>query len=160
MMSPRFSIREANSNDIPSIMELILLKAEFDGCPESVTATPEKLENTLFTQKPIEFVLLAEIEKKAIGFATYHFIYSTFLARSGIWLDDLYVKAEYRGKGIGEELIKHLWEIARESDCGRIDWTVAVNNARGIKFYERMGAKIIDKVRLCRLDLASEYTKR
>ena len=133
-------------------MELIRLKAEFDGCPESVQATPEKLENDFFGQKPLAFVLLAEIDQNPVGFATYHFTYSSFLAKPGIWLDDLYIKAEHRSNGIGEKLIQHLCEIAQLKGCGRIDWTVAANNERGIKFYHKIGAKIIQKVRLCRLD--------
>ncbi len=133
-------------------MELICLKAEFDGCPQLVQTTPEKLEHDLFGQKPLAFILIAEIEQNSVGFATYHFTYSTFLAKPCIWLDDLYVKPEYRSKGIGEGLINKLCQIAQSLDCGRIDWIVAAHNERGIKFYQRIGAKIIQKARLCRLD--------
>ena len=152
MIQKNISIRGAQNRDIPSIMELIHLKAEFDGCPESVQATPEKLESDFFGQKPLAFVLIAETDRKPAGFATYHFTYSTFLAKPGIWLDDLYIKAEYRSNGIGEKLIQHLCEIAQSKGCGRIDWTVAAQNERGIKFYHRIGAKMIQKARLCRLD--------
>lgn len=152
MIDRNISIRDANKRDIPAIMELIYLKAEFDGCPESVEATPKKLEMDLFGDKPLAFVLLAEVDKNPIGLATYHFIYSTFLAKPGIWLDDLYVKAEYRGYRVGEALMLHLRQIGQEKGCGRIDWTVAVSNERGIKFYQRIGANIINKVKLCRLD--------
>lgn len=152
MINRQFSIRDATQTDIPTIMELIHLKAEFDGCPESVKATRNKLEDTLFGENPLAFVLLAEIEENPIGFATYHRIYSTFLAQPGIWLDDLYVKAEHRSNGSGEALIRRLCQIAQEMGCGRIDWTVAATNARAIKFYERMGAKIMQRIRLCRLD--------
>ncbi|MBD2516642.1 GNAT family N-acetyltransferase [Nostoc sp. FACHB-973] len=152
MAGTNILIRYANQQDIPAIMELIYLKAEFDGCPESVEATPQKLEVDLFGEKPLAFVLLAEVDGDAIGLATYHFIYSTFLAKPGIWLDDLYVKAEHRNHKIGEALILRLRQIGQEKGCGRIDWTVAVSNERGIKFYQRIGAKIIKKVRLCRLD--------
>jgi len=146
-------IRHANPNDIYNIMELIQLKAEFDGCVEFVEATPNKIENTLFCDNPLAFVLLAEINKEQIGFATYHWIYSTFLAQPGIWLDDLYIKGEYRSNGIGEMLIKNLYQIAQSKGCGRIDWTVAATNAPAIKFYERMGARIQQNVRLCRLNV-------
>ncbi|MDF5723985.1 MAG: GNAT family N-acetyltransferase [Rhizonema sp. PD37] len=145
-------IRQANLSDIPTIVELLQLKAEFDGCPESIEATPFKLENTLFCENPLAFVLLAEIDGNPMGFASYHRIYSTFLAQPGIWLDDLYIKAEYRGYGVGEALMNHLCQIAQEIGAFRIDWTVAVDNTRAIKFYERMGAKIRQEVRLCRLD--------
>jgi len=145
-------IKHANPSDIPTVMELIWLKAEFDGCSELVEATPKKLEDTLFGENPLAFVLLAEIDGNPIGFATYHRIYSTFLAQSGIWLDDLYIKAKHRNRGAGEALINRLCQIAQKIEGGRIDWTVAANNAQAIKFYEKMGAKIIQNSRLCRLD--------
>ncbi len=152
MSEVNISIRQAQLKDIPSIIELIHLKAEFDGCPEAVKATPQKLEEDLFGDQPLAFVLLAEINKDALGFATYHFIYSTFLAKPGIWLDDLYVKAEHRNQRVGELLMLNLCEIAQKKGCGRIDWTVATSNERGIKFYQRMGGKIVETVRLCRLE--------
>ena len=157
-MQKNISIRSAKNKDIPGIMELICLKAEFDGCPESVQAAVEKLEHDFFGQKPLAFVLIAEIERNLVGFATYHFTYSTFLAKPGIWLDDLYIKAEYRSKGIGEKLIQNLCQIAQSEGCGRIDWTVAAQNERGINFYQRIGAKIIQKARLCRLDSEAIYS--
>lgn len=151
MNNLNIQIRNATPTDIFTIMELIYLKAEFDGFPESVSATPQKIAADLFGEKRLEFVLLAEIEAKVVGFATYHFIYSTFLASPGIWLDDLYVKAEYRSHQIGQALMLRLCQIAQENGCGRIDWTVAVTNERAIKFYQRIGANIIQRVRLCRL---------
>jgi GNAT superfamily N-acetyltransferase len=153
MSSKNISIRDGNQRDIAAIMELLNLKAEFDGCPESVEAIPQKLEIDLFGEKPLAFVILAEVDGDTIGLATYHFIYSTFLAKPGIWLDDLYVKAEYRSHQVGQALMLRLRQIGKEKGCGRIDWTVAVSNERGIKFYERIGAKIINKVKLCRLDV-------
>jgi ribosomal protein S18 acetylase RimI-like enzyme len=152
MHNQQFLIRDANVRDVSTIMELLKLKAKFDGCPDFLKATPKKLEETLFCEKPLAFVLLAELDKNAIGFATYHQIYSTFLAQPGIWLDDLYIKAEYRNRGIGEALIKRLCEMTQKIGGGRIDWTVAVNNTPAIQFYEKMGAQIIQRVRLCRLD--------
>ncbi len=152
MNNRQLLIRQALPSDISTIMELIRLKAEFDGCLEVVEATPLKLEDTLFCENPLAFVLLAEIDGNSIGFATYHRIYSTFLAQPGIWLDDLYIKAEHRNRGAGEALINHLCQIAQKIGGGRIDWTVAANNAPAINFYEKMGAKIMQKIRLCRLD--------
>lgn len=152
MNNKEFLIRDANSSDISTLMELIRLKAEFDGCLDFLEATPKKLEDTLFCENPLAFVLLAEINGNAIGFATYHRIYSTFLVLPGIWLDDLYIKAEYRRLGVGEALIKRLCQITQKIEGGRIDWIVAVNNTPAIQFYEKMGAQIIQQVRLCRLD--------
>ena len=151
MNNQKISIRETTKTDISIILELIYLKAQFDGCPEAVEATHQKLEETLFCDRPSSFILFAQIEDEIAGFASYHYTYSTFLAQSGIWLDDLYLKSEYRGFGIGKALIERLCQIAKDKKCSRIDWTVAVNNSRGINFYEKMGAKISQKVRLCRL---------
>ena len=148
-----YSIREAKASDISTILELIQLKALFDdGSPASVEATAEKLKNTLFGENPLAQILLAKIDSQAVGFASYYRTYSTFLAQPGIWLDDLFVNAEYRGCGIGEALIQHLCQIAQTTGCSRIDWTVAVANPRGIKFYQRLGAKLRPDLRLCRLD--------
>lgn len=137
---------------LPLLNLFIQLKAEFDGYRESVEATPNKLEADLFGEKPLAFVLLAEINGNTIGFTTYHFIYSTFLAKPGIWLDDLYVKAEHRSNKVGQALMLRLCQIAQEKGCSRIDWTVAVSNERAIKFYESLGANLVQRARLCRLN--------
>ena len=134
-------------------MELLYLKAEFDGCIESLKATTEQLNNDFFRASPLTYILLAEVGGKPVGFASYHRTYSTFLAKPGIWLDDLYLKSEYRGQKIGKALMTRLSQIAEETGCGRIDWTVNINNSHGIQFYEKMGANIIEKVRLCRLEI-------
>ncbi|KYC40029.1 GCN5 family acetyltransferase [Scytonema hofmannii PCC 7110] len=152
MNEQQILIRHATTDDISTIMELILLKAEFDGCLDSLEATPQKLEDTIFCQNPLAFILLAEIDENAIGFASYHRIYSTFLAKPGIWLDDLYIKAEYRHCGVGTALINHLCRINENMGGARIDWIVRANNLPAVKFYEKMGAKIIERVRLCRLE--------
>ncbi|NET43858.1 GNAT family N-acetyltransferase [Okeania sp. SIO2B3] len=153
MLNQDIVIRDAVPNDIKTIMELLYLKAEFDGCPESLKATSEQLKKDLFCPIPLTYILLAEVGGNVVGFASYHRIYSTFLAKPGIWLDDLYLKEEYRGQKIGKALMTRLCQIAEETGCGRIDWTVNINNSQGINFYEKMGAKIIEKVRLCRLEI-------
>ncbi|NJN85251.1 MAG: GNAT family N-acetyltransferase [Leptolyngbyaceae cyanobacterium SL_7_1] len=132
-------------------MQLIHLKAAFDGCPEAVMATADRLKQDLFGEAPLSSVLLVEISGDIIGFATYHSIYSTFLAKPGLWLDDLFLKPQFRGQGIGTQLMQRLCEIAIETGCERIDWTVAVGNNLGIQFYEKIGATIQQEVRLCRL---------
>lgn len=150
--SVQFHIRSAQLEDLNSILDLLMLKADFDGCSDALTATAEKLQIDLFGEHPLAAVLLAEVEQKAVGFASYHRIYSTFLAKPGIWLDDLFVKPEFRGQNIGCMLMAQLCRIAQETDCARIDWTVATNNTLGIDFYERIGATVRQKVRACRLD--------
>jgi ribosomal protein S18 acetylase RimI-like enzyme len=151
-MPASITIRPAIASDIPTVLDLIHLKAIFDGCPESVRATPEKLHRDLFGVEPLASVLLVEVADAAIGFVSYHRIYSTFLTKPGIWMDDLYLKEEFRHQGIGKALMQQLCQIAQAMGCGRIDWTVAVENANGIRFYQRIGATLKQEVHLCRLD--------
>jgi GNAT superfamily N-acetyltransferase len=153
MLDTEIVIRDAVPSDIKTIMELLYLKAEFDGCPEYLKATSEQLKKDLFCPVPLTSILLAEVGGIPVGFASYHRIYSTFLAKPGIWLDDLYLKEEYRGQKIGKALMTRLCQIAEKTGCARIDWTVNINNSHGIQFYEKMGANIIEKVRLCRLEI-------
>ena len=100
------------------------------------------------------YILLAETDKaheSPVGYASYHFTYSTFLAQPSIWLDDIFVESTHRNQAIGTQLIEQLCQISQHRGCGRIDWTVDVNNAAGIRFYERMGARLKKEVYLCRL---------
>ncbi|MEL7224099.1 MAG: GNAT family N-acetyltransferase [Cyanobacteria bacterium P01_D01_bin.36] len=98
------------------------------------------------------------VRSTPIGFASYHFTYSTFLARPGLWLDDLFIQPEYRNQAIGTRLIQSLCKIAQQHNCGRIDWTVDVENTAGIRFYRRMGGQLQTQVHLCRLDRPSIQT--
>lgn len=153
-------IRTAEPADVPNLLALIHQKAEFDGCLQAVTATAEKLSHTLFTPPPMAYVLLVDLSAEAVnkppvGFASYHFTYSTFRAQPSLWLDDLFVKSDYRNQAIGTALIQQLCNIAHRHGCGRIDWTVNVQNQAGIRFYERMGGKLQTEVYLCRLSQAA-----
>lgn len=148
-----YTIRPAAIADLDTIFQLIQLKASFDGCPNSVQATVAQLRQDLFGNPNLVSILLAEVEGEVIGFSSYHSIYSTFLAKPGIWLDDLYLKPAFRGQGIGRALMQKLGQIAQEKGCARIDWTVGVANGTGMQFYEAMGATIFSDIRVCRLDL-------
>ncbi|MGD1865522.1 MAG: GNAT family N-acetyltransferase [Phormidesmis sp.] len=149
-------IRPATVADISELLVLIHQKAAFDGCPQAVKATAEKLEATLFSPSPMAHVLLVEslehTSTPPMGFASYHFTYSTFLAQPSLWLDDLFVQSDYRNQSIGTHLIQSLCKIVQQHDCGRIDWTVDVDNAAGIRFYQRMGGQLQTQVHLCRLN--------
>ncbi|MGB7084820.1 MAG: GNAT family N-acetyltransferase [Phormidesmis sp.] len=155
----RYRIRPATSDDLPSLLSLIHLKADFDGCPSEVTATAEKLSQTLFTSPPMAHILLAEMSEETnsspTGFASYHFTYSTFRAQPSIWLDDLFVKKEHRNQALGTRFIQQLCQIAHQQGCGRIDWTVDVENQAGIRFYQRIGGQLQTHVHLCRLSQAA-----
>lgn len=149
-----YHIRAANQKDLSNILTLIHHKASFDGCPNSVTATNDKLKSTLFCPRPLAHILLVESDnpdEPPVGFASYHFTYSTFLAQPSIWLDDIFVESAHRNQSIGTQIVEQLCQIALRHNCGRIDWTVDVNNTAGIRFYQRMGAKLQTEVHLCRL---------
>ncbi len=144
-------VRPAFETDLPAIMELLALKAEFDGCQDVFVATEDQLRQAFFSSTPKAQVLLAVVDGQAIGLATYFQTFSTYLAKPGIWLDDLYVREGYRSRGVGKALMAELARIAQGLGCGRIDWTVALSNDRGIAFYERHGAKVHHPSRCVRL---------
>jgi GNAT superfamily N-acetyltransferase len=151
-METAVSIRPATPDDLPLLLRFIHQKAAFDGCPDMVEATPERLSEALFGDAPLAGVLFAEVAGEPVGFASYYQTYSTFLARPGIWLDDLFVVEPMRSQGIGKALLAHLAAMVEERDGGRLEWTAARTNDRGLAFYHRNGAKRHDTVHLMRLD--------
>lgn len=156
-----FTLRHATCEDISDLLELIRLKAAFDGCPEAVEATPEALGQALFCENPLAYVLLVDVDGVAAGMASYHRIFSTFLARPGLWLDDLYLRDAYRGQRLGKALMIELCRIGVQIGAGRMDWTVDISNDRAIGFYEHLGAKRQTHVQLCRCDRPTlEYLAR
>lgn len=133
-------IRPARQEDVPSILSFIKDLAEFEKLSHEVVATEEKLKATLFGSRPVAEVLIAEWEGRPAGFALFFHSYSTFLAKPGIYLEDLFVRTEYRSRGIGEALLQHLAGIAKERSCGRLEWSVLDWNERALKFYRGLGA--------------------
>ncbi|MEN1727473.1 MAG: GNAT family N-acetyltransferase [Pseudomonadota bacterium] len=145
-------VRPARPTDIPNILSLIRQKARFDGCLESLRTKATDIEAAFFSDTPKAKALLAVKGDQVFGIATYYDIYSTFIAKPGIWLDDLFVDQNRRKTGAGIALMKRLCEIAVATGCGRIDWIVATDNRRGRDFYESIGATIFETVRHSRLD--------
>jgi GNAT superfamily N-acetyltransferase len=145
-------VRHAVEADMAAIMELLRLKAEFDGYPDALEATPQLLREAWFSDPPRAFVLVAEIDGLVVGLATYYSTFSTFLARPGLWLDDLFVREGYRSRGVGLALMARLARIAEQNGCGRIEWTVGLKNERGIAFYERHQASVRHGARYVRLN--------
>lgn len=134
------TIRPARIGDEPTILELIKQLAEYERLAHEVVATPEDLKRTLFGETAFAECLIAEVDGQAAGFAIFFHNYSTFLARPGIYLEDLFVCPEYRGTGIGKDLLQSLAKLAVERKCGRLDWSVLKWNEPAIKFYESIGA--------------------
>lgn len=137
------NFRYANSNDTALILSFIKELAEYEQMLNEVVATETLLNEWLFEKKKAE-VIFALVAGKEIGFALFFHNFSTFLGRSGIYLEDLYIKLEYRGKGYGKALFKQLAKIAVKRKCGRLEWWCLDWNKPSIDFYLSLGAKAMD----------------
>ncbi len=145
------SIRTATVDDVPLILDFIRGLADYEKLAHEVVATEATLRQTLFGATPAAHVVIAEVEGRPAGFALYFFNYSTFLAKPGLYLEDLFVKPEYRGAGTGKALLLHLAKIANTRGCGRMEWSVLDWNEPAIKFYETLGARRMNEWQICRL---------
>ena len=149
---PKFEIRPARIDDIPIILQLIRDLATYERAPNDVTATEEQLRDVLFgAKKAAAEVLLAFENESPVGFAVFFHNFSTWLGRPGLYLEDLFVKPEMRGKGYGRALLVDLAKIARERECGRMEWAVLDWNHPAIQFYGKLGAKPMDEWTVFRL---------
>jgi GNAT superfamily N-acetyltransferase len=147
------SIRFATAADVPLILAFIRGLAEYEKLTHEVEATEERLRATLFPadgRAPAECVL-AFVDEAPAGFALFFTNYSTFLAKPGLYLEDLFVIPELRGRGIGKALLLHLAKLANERGCGRMEWTVLDWNQPAIEFYESIGARRMREWQICRL---------
>lgn len=139
-----FKIRFAQENDVELVYEFIRELAEYEKMLEEMVATPELLRESLFERKVAE-VIIGEYENKPVAFALFFHNFSTFVGKPGIYLEDLYVKPEMRGKGIGEIMLSFLGKLALERKCGRLEWCCLDWNEPSIKFYKQMGAIPMDE---------------
>jgi GNAT superfamily N-acetyltransferase len=137
-------IREATEADVPLILQFIRDLADYERLADRVVATEEMLRRTLFGSPRFAEVLIAEEDGAPAGFALFFHNYSTFLGQPGIYLEDLFVREEMRGRGIGKGLLARLARIARERGCGRVEWAVLDWNAPSIAFYRSIGAISLD----------------
>jgi len=133
------TIREVNETDIPMVLSLIKELAVYEKMEDQVIADEDALRQHLFEKQSCYCVLAFE-ENQAVGFALYFFNYSTFVGKRGLYLEDLYVKPDYRGKGYGKQLLMHLVKVAQQQNCGRMEWSVLNWNKPAIDFYENLGA--------------------
>lgn len=134
-------IRSASRSDVPLILEFIRGLAEYEKLCDECTATELQLERTLFGERPVAEVVIAYRGSVPAGFALFFHNYSTFLARPGIYLEDLFVDPAHRGFGVGRALLSHLAALAVERECGRLEWSVLDWNVDAIGFYEKLGAR-------------------
>jgi GNAT superfamily N-acetyltransferase len=145
------TIRPARVDDVPVIRQLIVDLATYERAPNDVSATESQLIDVLFGEKPSAEVLLAFENEKPVGFAVFFHNFSTWLGKPGLYLEDLFVKPEARGKGYGRALLVDLAKIARERGCGRMEWAVLDWNDPAIQFYGKLGAKPMDEWTVFRL---------
>ncbi|MBL0171124.1 MAG: GNAT family N-acetyltransferase [Gemmatimonadaceae bacterium] len=135
------ALRPATEADVPLIRELIEGLADFERLRHECLATDEALRATLFGARPYAEVVIAEWQGVSAGFALFFHNYSTFLAQPGIYLEDLFVRPEFRGHGIGTALLQHLATLAVSRGCGRLEWSVLDWNEGAIRFYRALGAR-------------------
>jgi GNAT superfamily N-acetyltransferase len=144
-------IRAARVEDVSVILQLIRDLATYERAPHEVTATEEQLVEVLFGERPAAEVVLAFEGQSPVGFAVFFYNFSTWLGRPGLYLEDLFVKPDNRGKGYGRALLIELAKIARDRGCGRMEWAVLDWNEPAIKFYRALGAKPMDEWTVFRL---------
>ena len=146
-----FAIRPAKRGDESIILGFVKELAEYEKLAHEVVATEADLADRLFCQNPKVFAIIAEIDDHPVGFALYFFNFSTFLGRHGLYLEDLYVRPQTRGSGIGKALLERLAQIAVENECGRLEWWVLDWNEPAIEFYKSVGAIPMDEWTVFRL---------
>ncbi len=152
------TIRPATAGDVGAILSFIRQLADYEHLLDHVHATEERLAASLFGAHPAAEVLLAVDHRGPIGFALFFHNYSTFLASRGVYLEDLFVVPDARGRDVGRRLLSAVARIAVNRDCGRLDWAVLDWNELAIGFYHRMGATVLNDWRVCRLTGAALQT--
>ena len=145
-------IRAATREDVPVILGFIEQLADYEQLRHKVQATEAALAETLFGDRPAADVLIASLDGRDVGFALYFQTYSTFLARPGIHLEDLFVVPDARGAGVGRALLARLAAVAEARRCGRLEWAVLTWNELAIRFYRQLGAFPLDEWQTYRLD--------
>lgn len=141
---PEIGIRAATEEDVPLILSLIKELAGYERLSHEVTATEDLLRESLFGERRGAEVLIGCHADEPVGFALFFHNFSTFLGRPGIYLEDLYVKPEFRGTGIGRAMLVYLAGLAKERDCGRLEWSALDWNEPAIKLYRGIGAVPMD----------------
>lgn len=149
--APDVRLRPARPDDAPALVGLIRELAAFERLEHMVHVTPDQLAAQLFGPRPAAEAVVAESDGRLVGFALFFSNFSTFLGQPGLYLEDLFVQPEQRGRGIGRALLGHLGALAVERGCGRFEWSVLDWNANAIRFYEKMGATVMPDWRICRV---------
>ena len=145
------AIRFASADDVPLILRFIRDLARYEKLEHEVVVTEEILKQTLFGPRRYAEVLIGEVNGEPAGFALFFHNFSTFIGRPGIYLEDLFVRPEHRGRGFGKALLARLAQLAIERNCGRVEWAVLDWNTPAIDFYKSIGAVMMTDWRIFRL---------
>lgn len=137
-------IRPANEADLPLILALVWELAEYERLSHEVVATEAGFKEALFGERRVAEVLVGHVDEEPAGFALFFHSFSTFLGRPGLYLEDLYVRPDFRGAGLGKAFLKRLASLARDRGCGRLEWSVLKWNEPALGFYESLGATPMD----------------
>lgn len=140
MDSPGFQIKSATQADVPIIFSFVKKLARYERLSHEVVATEELLRENLFGKRRTAEVAIGYLDAKPVGFVLFFYNYSTFLGKPGLYIEDLFVDEEYRGRGYGRALLLHVARLAKERDCGRLEWSVLDWNQSAIDFYKKLGA--------------------
>jgi GNAT superfamily N-acetyltransferase len=149
------TITPATPGDVPTILALIRELAEYEKLLDRVSATEDLLRRTLFGPRPYAEVLIGRLGAEPVGYALFFHSYSTFLAKPGIYLEDVFVKPAARGKGVGKALLRAVARVARDRGCGRVEWAVLKWNTPAIEFYDSLGAEPLNEWTTYRMDEAA-----
>jgi GNAT superfamily N-acetyltransferase len=141
----------ATERDAPLILEFIRELAEYEKLLDVVETTEERIQETIFGAEPAASAIIAYDVDRPVGFAVFYYTYSTFVGLPGLYLEDLYVKPDARGKGVGRELLRHLAKLARQKGCWRIEWAVLHWNEAAIRFYRSLSAVPLEEWAVYRL---------
>lgn len=151
MNMDNLKIRRAGRSDIPNILMLIKELAEYEKLLQEVVTTEKHLEEAIFGDKKLVEVLIAEFNGELAGQTIFFHNFSTFIGRPRLYIEDLYVRPQFRGKGIGKALLNEVIKLAKERNCGRVEWVVLDWNQPAIEFYKSIGAKAMDEWTIFRL---------
>jgi GNAT superfamily N-acetyltransferase len=155
MTRPTLSISTATEADVPTLRALITALAEYEKLAHRMTATEESLRRDLFGARPYAEALIGQVDGEPVGYALFFHTYSTFMGRPGLYLEDVFVKPAARGRGVGKALLRAVARIARDRQCGRLEWSVLNWNAPSIAFYDSLGATPMREWTAYRMDEAT-----
>ena len=151
-MNSALTIKQAEEKDIPLIISFIKRIAEYEKLSHEVIVTEEILRESIFGKKPSAEVIFGYLENEPVAYAVYFYNFSTFIGKKGLYLEDLFVMPELRGKGVGKKMLLYLIQKASDENCGRMEWSVLDWNESAINFYKSLGAKPMDEWTIFRLN--------